>query len=290
MGEIMIQLTISGLLWGVIFSLIALGLTLIYGMMGIINFSHGEFLMVAMYIALWLSVSPGIDPLLSWPIGVIILGVLGFLVYRLLIKHVLKAPRFAQMFCTFGLMIFLQGLAQFLWGTDFRNVRNPLLAGVWRVGQINISRPQTVAALAAIIAAIAVYLFIKKTKTGWSMLAVSQDKDAAALMGIPVQRTYSLAWIIAAALVGFAGAMLMQFFFVFPAVGTVFATTALVIVALGGFGSVEGAFIAGVIIGMLDSFIGFFLTPSLKPVVIFGLYLIVIAFRPSGLMGRGEGT
>lgn len=286
MKEILIQLLVSGILWGIVFSIIALGLTLIYGMMDIINFAHGEFLMVAMYIGFWLSISPGIDPLYSLPITVTILGIIGFVVYKVLIKHVLKAPMMAQMYCTFGLMIFLQGLTQFLWGTEYRSVQNPILSGVWRIGDIGISKPQFATAIVAIIAATLVYLFIMKTRTGWSMLAVSQDKEAAALMGIPVQRTYTMTWVIGAGLVGIAGALLIEFYYVYPTVGSNFANLAYVIVALGGFGSIEGAFLAGIIVGLIDSFTGFALSPSLKPVIIFSLYLIVVTFRPRGLMGR----
>jgi branched-chain amino acid transport system permease protein len=273
-------------LWGFVFSLIALGITLIYGMMGLVNFANGELLMVAMYIGYWLSVKPGIDPMISLPFTVIVLGAMGFLVYHGLIKHVLKAPMFAQMVSTFGLMVFLQGLAQFLWTTEYRTVKAPMLTGVWKVGGIAISKPQTITSVAAIVAAVVVYLFIMKTKTGWSILAVSQDKDAAALMGISVQKAYTIVWVIGAALVGFAGALLVEFYYVYPSVGELFAKIAYVTVALGGFGSIEGAFLAGIIIGMLDSIIGFLLPPSLKPVIIFSLYLVVIAFRPRGLMGR----
>jgi len=284
--EIIIQLILSGILWGIVYSLIALGLSLIYGMMDIINFAHGEFLMVAMYVGFWLSVSPGIDPLYSLPVTVAVLGLIGFLTYKGLIKRILKAPMYAQMFSTFGLLIFLQGLAQVLWTPEYRSVKNPIFEGVWRAGGISISKPQVVASIAATIAAVAVYLFIMKTKTGWSMQAVSQDKEAAALMGIRVERTYVLTWIIGAALVGYAGALLIEFYYVYPTVGSMFGNLAYVIVALGGFGSIEGAFVAGIIVGMIDSVVGFALSPSLKPVIIFGLYLAVVTFRPRGLMGR----
>lgn len=286
MGEIFVQLLISGILWGTVFALIALGLTLIYGMMDIINFAHGEFLMVAMYVGYWLSIVPGIDPLLSLPVTVAVLGAIGFLAYKGLVKHVLKAPMYAQMFSTFGLMIFLQGLAQMLWTPEYRNVKEPILSGVWRLGEINISKPQFFTAIVAILAATLVYLFIMKTKTGWSMLAISQDKEAAALMGIPVEKTYTLAWILGAALVGIAGALMIEFYYVYPTVGSMFVNLAYVIVALGGFGSIEGAFLTAILIGMLDSLIGFALPPTFKPVIIFSLYLIVITFRPRGLLGR----
>lgn len=286
MRELFLQVLVSGLLWGFIYALIALGLTLIYGMMDIVNFAHGDFLMLGMYGAFWFSIWPGVDPLVSLPVIAILMAGVGFLAYNGLVKHVLKAPMFAQMVSTFGLMLFLRGLAQFLWKPDYRSVSNPMVSGVWKVAGIALSKPQLVAALGAVIVTSAVYLFITRTRTGWAMQAVAQDREAAALMGISVQKSFTLAWMIGAACVGIAGALLSEFYYVFPSVGGIFASIALATVALGGFGSIEGAFIAGLIMGIVEALAGFLLAPVFKPVFIFMLYLMVVLLRPRGLMGK----
>lgn len=286
MVDMLFQLILNGILWGIVYSLIALGLTLIYGMMSIINFAHGELLMIAMYVGFTIYTVAGIDPITSFPIVFLLLGLIGLIIYKVLIRRVLKAPMFAQMFCTFGLMIFLQGLAQFIWSPQYRNVAEPILQGVWHIMNVSVSKSQVITAIVAAIAAAGTYFFIMKTKTGWAMQSVSQDREAAALMGIPVERMFTLTWVIGAALVGLAGSFMIEFYYVYPTVGTVFSNMALVIIALGGFGSIEGAFIAGIIVGIIEAFTGFFLPPMFKPVVVFSLYLIVITFRPRGLMGR----
>jgi branched-chain amino acid transport system permease protein len=282
----LIQILVSGLLWGFVFSLVALGLTLIFGVMDVVNFAHGEFLMLAMYLAFWFSVYPGIDPILSLPAVVLLLAALGAAVHLLVIRHVLEAPLFAQMFSTFGLMLFLQGLAQTLWGPDYRAVANPIFQGVWHVGSIDFSKPQIVAASGAVIAAGLAYLFITRTRTGWSLQAVAQDRDAAALMGIPVQRAFTIAWMLGAALVGVAGGLLAEFYYIFPTVGSSFVNIAFATVALGGFGNVEGAFIAGILMGLVQSFGGYFISSALAPALIFAIYLLVVWKRPQGLLGK----
>jgi branched-chain amino acid transport system permease protein len=286
MANLLTQLMLSGILWGSVYVLIALGLTLIYGMMSIINFANGELLMIAMYVSYTIYSTLGLDPVYSFPAVILVLGLLGYLIYKLLIRRVLRAPMFAQLFCTFGLMVFLQGFAQFVWSPQYRNITNPVLDGAWRGLGISISKAQTVNAVVAITAALITYLFIMKTKTGWSMLAVSQDREAASLMGIPVEKMYTLTWVLGAALMGLAGSFMIEFYYVYPTVGMIFSNIALIAIALGGFGSIEGAFLAGLIMGVVEAFAGFFLPPMLKPVVIFTLYIVVVTFRPKGLLGR----
>ncbi len=236
MSEVILQVVGSGVLWGFIFVLSALGLTIIFGVMDICNFAHGDFLMMAMFLAFWLSVWPGLDPMLSLPIVAIAIALLGVATYWLLIRHVLKASGMAQIFVTFGLMIFLRGLAQALWGADYRSITDPLVQGSWNImPNLSLSKPQVVAALCAIVATILVYLFMTKTRTGLALQAVSEDKDAASLMGIPVQKMYILAWIIGAGCVGIAGGLLSEFYYIYPEVGMVYGFLAFITVATSGY-------------------------------------------------------
>ncbi|MDD4571339.1 MAG: branched-chain amino acid ABC transporter permease [Clostridia bacterium] len=287
MSEVILQVVGSGVLWGFIFVLSALGLTIIFGVMDICNFAHGDFLMMAMFLAFWLSVWPGLDPMLSLPIVAIAIALLGVATYWLLIRHVLKASGMAQIFVTFGLMIFLRGLAQALWGADYRSITDPLVQGSWNImPNLSLSKPQVVAALCAIVATILVYLFMTKTRTGLALQAVSEDKDAASLMGIPVQKMYILAWIIGAGCVGIAGGLLSEFYYIYPEVGMVYGFLAFITVALGGFGSIKGVFYAGLIIGMVQALGGFFFGSAYQYLLVYGLYFVCVVVRPQGLMGR----
>ncbi len=280
------QLLLSGMMIGFIYALVSVGLTLIYGVMDIVNFAHGEFLMLAMYVVYWLYAIVGLDPIMSLPVSVLVLFFIGVLTYHLVIKRVMSAPMSAQIFATFGLMILLQNVAQFLWSPNYRLIQNPLLAGRVDFLGLYAGKPQLVAAVGAVLTTGIVYWFIERTETGRAIQAVAEDREAAALMGINSDRTFALAWGIAAACVGVAGALLANYYYIFPTVGTVFILIAFVSVALGGFGSVPGALVAGVVIGIVEVLSGFYVSSAWKYVVVFLVYMVVVLVRPQGLLGE----
>ncbi len=284
--EILIQAIISGLLMGFVYALIAAGLSLIFGLMEIVNFSHGEFMMLSMYSAFWFWALFGLDPLAVLPICAVLLALVGLATHYGIIRHILNAPMLAQICATFGLAVFLRALAQFLWTPDFRTIREPLVEGRVEIAGIFLGLPQIVASLGCLLAFAALYLFITRTETGLALQATAQDRQAASLMGIPTDRMYALGWAIGSACVGVAGALLTTFYYVFPDVGLQFALIAYVAVALGGFGSILGALAAGLLIGLLESLGGLLIDPSFKLLFIFGLYLAVVVLRPQGLFGR----
>jgi len=271
---------------GFVFSLIAVGLTLIWGVVEVVNFAHGAFLMLAMYAAFWLYDLLSIDPILALPLCTLFLFLVGIATYRLIIKRILTAPMVAQIFSTFGLMVLLENLAHFLWSSDYRLIKEPVIQGRLEVFGLFISTPQLVAAVGAVLATGLVYWFVTRTETGRALQATAEDKDAAALMGINSDRMFALAWGIGGACVGVAGALLANFYFIFPEVGGIFNTTAFVVVALGGFGSIPGAFVAGIIIGLVQVLGGHFIAPAFKSVVVFIIYLAVVFTRPQGLFGK----
>lgn len=286
-GSVLLQTLASGLLWGFVYSLIALGLTVIYGVMDIVNFAHGDFLMISMFIAYIFNMGIfGLNALASLPLNAALLFIVGVIIYKLLIKPVLNAPPLAQIFSTFGLLVFLRGAAQFVFSADYKTLQNLAFQGRVEIFGVFLSKPQLVAAVGAIVMFAGIYLFITKTKTGWALLAVAENKQAAALMGINSDRMFALAWGVGAACVGVAGALLANFYYVFPDVGAVFGFLAFVTVALGGFGSIQGAFFAGLIIGVTEALAGTLIAPSLKYVVVFTIYLLVVFIRPRGLMGN----
>jgi branched-chain amino acid transport system permease protein len=284
--DILVQGILSGILMGCLYALIAAGLSLIFGLMEIVNFAHGEFLMLGMYTAFWMYVLFGLDPLLSVPICAAALFLLGVLTHKGIIRRILGAPMLAQIFATFGLGIFLRAAAQFVWTPDFRQISRPWVQGPVKILGISVGLPHLVASGACLVAFGLLYWFITKTETGMALEATAQDRQAAALMGIDTERMFTLGWGIGSACVGVAAAFLANFFYIFPYVGSLFALIAYVTVALGGFGSIPGSLAAGVIIGVIENLGGLLIAPAFKYVAVFLLYLIVVLVRPQGLFGK----
>jgi branched-chain amino acid transport system permease protein len=284
--DLILQAVISGLLMGLIYALVAVGLSLIFGLMEIVNFAHGEFLMVAMFAAFWFWALAGLDPILSLPLVAALLALAGILTHFGIIRGLLKAPMLAQICGTFGLGVALRAGAQFLWTPDFRTIANPFIAGRVQIGPIFIGEPQLITGGICLLSFGALWWFVTRTETGLGLQATAQDRQAAAVMGIPTQRMFALGWAIGIGCVGVAGTMLSTFYYIFPDVGTNFALLAYVAVALGGFGSILGSLIAGVLIGVVESLGGLLLDPSYKTLIVFALYLAVVIVRPQGLFGR----
>lgn len=285
-ADLLLQTLASGLLMGLIYALVALGLTLIFGVMDIVNFAHGEFLMLGMYASFWGFSLWALDPLFSLPLTALGLFALGVAVYRLVVRRIIAAPMLSQIFTTFGLMILLRGLAQFLWKPDHRMVERSLAEGHLSLGGVRLGTPQLVAGLGAVLATVGVWWFLKHTRLGAALEATAADREAATLMGIDSQRMFALAWGIGAACAGVAGALLSAFFPIFPEVGANFILTAFVVVALGGFGSVSGTFWAGILVGVVEVMGGFLVDPAFKLVFVLSLFLLVMLLRPHGLMGK----
>jgi branched-chain amino acid transport system permease protein len=284
--ELVIQGVVGGLLMGLVYALIAAGLSLIFGLMEIVNFAHGEFLMLAMFASFWAWALWRLDPLLSLPLTALLLGALGWATYHGLVRFILDAPMLAQIFTTFGLAVFLRSGAQALWGADFHLVKEALVQGRVTVAGVFVGVPQLVASGGALLAFGVLYWFITRTETGLALQATAQDRQAASLMGIDTQRMFALGWAIGGACVGVAGALLATFFYVFPDVGASFALLAYVAVALGGFGNVPATLAGGVVVGLVEVLGGLLVDPSLKLIGVFALYLVVVLWRPQGLFGR----
>jgi branched-chain amino acid transport system permease protein len=286
MNEILVQTIISGIITGLVYGLVAAGLNVIYGMMDIINFSHGESLMLNMYLAFFLFTLVGIDPLYALPICLLFSFSLGIITYQVLIRPILKATMLVQVVVTFGLAIFLRSTAQFLWSPDYRTIRNPMVTGMLNLGGIYLPKPQVVAALVCLLAYAFLYVLMTHTELGVAFKATAEDKEAASLMGINSNRMFALAWGIGIGCVGVAGGLLSTFYYIFPEVGLPFSLLAYVVVAVGGFGSVFGTLVGGLIIGLVEVVGGYLFIPSFKYALVFAIYLIVVFTRPQGLFGR----
>lgn len=279
------QAVVSGLLLGSIYALVAVGLTLIFGVMDIVNFAHGDFLMAAMYITFFLWLYGRLDPLLALPVAALGIGALGMLVYTLLIRRVLRGPVLSQIIVTFGLLVFMRGLAQVLFTANTRGVSDPLVGPI-RLVTLGVvaGGAQLTAALGAIACTTLVYLLLSRTELGSAINAVAQDADAARLMGIDPNRIHLITWAVAGATVGVAGALLMNFFPVTPDIGAGFGLIAFVVVSMGGFGSLQGAFLAGLAMGVIQDVVGLF-QPAYGFAAIFALYLLIVLVRPQGFFG-----
>ena len=284
--EIFLQTLASGVLIGLIYALVAIGLTMIFGVMDIVNFAHGEFLMLGMYSTFWLFALYALDPLVTLPLTAIMLFAFGVLLYKLVIVRIINAPMLSQIFTTFGIMILLRGVAQFLWKPDFRSIENSAVAGSVKLLGIQLGKPQLVAGVGAVLVTGLIYFFLNKTRLGAALEATASDKEAARLMGIDSHKMFSLAWGIGAACAGVAGVLLSTFFPIFPDVGANFILLAFVVVNLGGFGSVTGAFWAGILVGVIEVMGGLLLGPQYKTAIVLVLFLGVLMFRPQGLMGK----
>jgi branched-chain amino acid transport system permease protein len=287
---LLVQAIVNGLQMGFLYALVAVGLTIIWGLMEMINFAHGEFLMLGMFGAWWLSLAFGLDPLISIvPIGLLMYGA-GVLVYRLLMRHVQRGDPFTQIFATVGLLFLVQNSAVAVFTSDYQYISNTLLTRLsglqFHVLGINLGAPLLLAALLALVLFLALYLLIDRTEFGLALQATAEDREAAMLVGIRPQRMFAVAWGLGAALVAVAGCILANFFAVYPQVGFPFTVLAYAIVALGGFGSILGTLLAALVVGVVQSVTSVYLPPAFKDAFVFGSYILIGLFRPQGLFGR----
>ena len=280
------QIIINGLLNGFVYALVAVGLSLTWGVMDIVNFAHGEFLLWGMYGAFWIWALIGLDPLLSLPIMVVLIFALGVLVYLIVIRRVLNAPGLTALLATFGLSMVLKNLTQFFWTANYRNVTNPLVSNKsLKLLGMYIRQDYLVAAAGALLLTILVMTFMDKTKTGVAIKATSMNKQAAQLMGIDTNKIYAITFGLSGACVGAAAALMASFTPIYPEACALYSTLAFVIVALGGFGNIKGALFAGLIIGVAEALGGYLVGTSYKYMIVFIIYLVVIQIRPRGLFG-----
>jgi len=284
--EVMPQTVISGLTMGLVYALIAVGLSLIYGLMDIVNFAHGEYMMVAMYAAFFAWSILGIDPLFSIPILILLMAIMGYLTYKGVIKRILTAPSLAQIFATYGIVVLLRGLAQLFFSADFYSVVDPIASGRVIIFGIYLGTAKVVAAVAAIITLGLLALILNKTKLGLAVTATACDRNAAELMGMNTDGVLAIGWALGIGCTGVAGALLMNFNYVNPQVGAMFGLLAFVAVALGGFGNLGGAFIGAIIIGLVEAVGGVLIGPSYKYALVFALYLVAVLIKPQGLFGK----
>ena len=281
-----LQTLVNGLFIGGVYGLVSIGLTLIYGVMLILNFAHGEFMMLGMYVAFWAFTLFGLDPYVSVLIAAALIFVLGAAIQRGLIQRVLTAHPLNQIVLLLGVSTLLIGLVQFFWTADPRALHVPYETEVWIVGPLRLSIPRMVAFFASLVTSVALYVFLQYSKTGKAIRAVSQNRDAALLMGIDVKWIYMLTFGLGTAVTAAAGVFLTPTFRILPTVGQSFSVTAFVVVVLGTMGNFIGAFVGGLIIGVVEVFAGYYLGGDVKIIASMTVFILVLLFRPAGLFGR----
>jgi branched-chain amino acid transport system permease protein len=294
MFDILPQLIVSGVLIGGVYGLLSIGLTLIFGVLRIVNFAQGEFIMLAMFGAFWLNQLFGIDPYVSILIVTPLVFVLGLLTERVVVRPILHAPHAMQIFATFAVSVILQNLALTLWGPDYRSVTTSYSTKSYLVGNVSVAASSLFAFITALAMAGLLVAFLNFTREGRALRAMVQNRYAASLMGINTDRLNRLAFGVGVACAAVAGCILTPIYYTFPGAGVDLIIPAFVVVVLGGLGSVTGAIVGGLIIGITQTLTGFFISVELKDMIALGLFLVILIVRPQGLFGRvgmeGVGT
>jgi len=283
------QATVSGLLIGGIYALIALGLNIVFGTMRVVNFAQGALLMIGMFMAYWLWELGGLHPYLSPFITIPALFGLGYLIQRTLVSPLLARERAREpmsvLLVTLGLALVLENVALLFFSADFKAIHTDVSLATVKAGGIIISVPRLIGMGAMILSCLALYLFFTRTDLGRAVRATGQDREVARLMGINDARIYGVAYALSTALMGIAAAVLVPFFYVHPGVGTSFLLKVFVIVVLGGIGSMPGAALGGLLVGMIEGIVGLYVQASAAQIVLFGAFIAILLVRPAGLLG-----
>ena len=279
------QSILSGLLIGGILALIAVGLNLIFGVMRVLNFAHGQFVMLSMYLCYWLCIYFQLNPYYSLILGVPIFFLLGIIVQKFLINHILEASEHSQIILTLALALFFESLAVILWTPDYRTINLGYEKWVYQFHDVALSFPRFIGFILALAVTLSLYLFLTKTDFGNSIRAASDNRKGALIIGINVKRIYYITFGLGTVCAAIAGAIMTTFFYIFPQVGMKFTLTSFVIVVLGGLGSFGGALIGGLAVGLVESLTVLFLPGTLKELVTFTLLIIILIWKPGGLLG-----
>jgi branched-chain amino acid transport system permease protein len=281
-----LQLIISGFLTGGVYSLIALGLSLIFGVMKIINFAHGEMMVWGMYIAYTILILTGIDPFFSLVVSAGVLFVFGYLIQRIVVNRIIEFPEAMQVIPMIGAALIFENGARLIWGPDYLSPASKFaLSSLW-IGEVMIDVPRLFAFLISILITVLVLLFLKYANIGKAIRSAADNRLGALLVGTNVNRVYAVCFGIGTACVGAAGALLVPLMPLSPNAGPPFTMISFIIVILGGMGSLVGAMVGGLIVGVAESVATLFLPSTLKQVVSFSLMVLILVFRPKGLFGR----
>lgn len=285
---VFLQSLLSGVLVGGVYALIGIGLTIIFGVMRVINFAHGDLLMVGMYLTYFIFTLLHVDPFVSILVSIPLMFLFGAFLQRVFINRVLGALPQNQILLTIGLGLIMSNTTMLLFTSDYRILTTSYSSGSVKIWGLSVSEPLFISFVITAAITAFLYWFLLKTDTGQAIRATAQDREAAQLMGINVRRMSVIAFGLGAALSGTAGALISPTYYIFPQVGSAFTLKAFVIVVLGGMGSIVGATLGGIVIGATESLAAAYISSGLKELVVYVLFLLVLLFRPAGLLGKSR--
>jgi branched-chain amino acid transport system permease protein len=285
---VFVQSVISGILVGGVYALIGIGLTIIFGVMRVINFAHGDLLMLGMYLTWRLFDRFHVDPFVSIVVAIPVMFAFGAMMQKVFINRVLNALPQNQILLTIGLGLVMSNTMMLAYTSDYRILSTTYSSSSFQVAGISVSTPLAISFLITAAITAVLYWFLLRTDTGQAIRATAQDREAASLMGINVPRMSVLAFGIGAALAATAGALISPTYYIFPQVGSTFTLKSFVIVVLGGMGSILGATLGGVIIGVTESLAAVYISSGLKEMFVFVLFLVILLVKPAGLLGKSR--
>ena len=282
-----LQAVINGLLTGALYALVGMGLALIFGVMRIVNFAHGAFMMLGMYVTYVLFTRTGISPYALFVVTGLVLFAFGYGVYFALLRPIHGQSDFMQILLTMGVGLICSDAVLLIFGADYHQINIPLQDRNFRLGpQISVNAPWVVSFAIAVVLALALYLFVMRTMTGRAARAIAQNRYAAPLMGINVFRVQAISFAVGSAAAGIAGALLLPVFYLYPGVGDQFTLKAFVMVVLGGMESIVGAALAGLVLGVVENLTSLYWGNEWALAVDFAIFLLVLSLKPSGIFGR----
>jgi branched-chain amino acid transport system permease protein len=282
-----LNILIAGLLTGAVYGMAALGLSVIFGVIRVVNFAHGEMMVAGMYAAFVLNTSLGIDPILALPLVAALLFAAGYALQRGVVNRFIARPEHNQFLLLLAISILLTSGTLMIFGPDARNVQLPYAFESYEIGGLIIDKVRLFAAAGAIALVAALTVFFRFSRTGKAIRACADNQLGAQVVGLDVKHLYAVTFGIGAACVGAAGCLLLLLVDVQPYLATDYTLLGFVIVILGGLGSMPGALLGGLLVGLSEALAGFFIDPSLKSMFSFGLLILVLLVRPQGLLGRG---
>jgi branched-chain amino acid transport system permease protein len=285
-AEIYLNVAVSGLLTGLVYGLMALGLSVIFGVIRVVNFAHGEMMTIAMYLAIVLFAAFKLDPLIMLVPIAGVLFVLGYALQAGIINPFISRPEHSQFMLLVAIALIIVNALLLVFGPDARNVQTSYAFDSFQIGPLIVDATKVYAGGATFLVAAVLFAFFRFTLIGKAIRACADNYTGALVVGLDVKRLYSLTFGLGAACVGAAGCMLILLFDVTPAAGPAYTLLAFIIVITGGLGSMPGALLGGVLIGLTEAMAGLFFTPSAKSMFSFGLLVLVLLFRPQGLLGR----
>lgn len=283
--SIVIEAVLNGVLTGSIYALIALGLTLVYGVLHIINFSHGAILAASMFLVLSLNQHFNLDPYIQLPIIVPALFIVGYVIQRFLIGPGSHGRDENILIITLGLSIVIENVLLAIFRSDVRSLSSDYSFDVFEFGPFIFSQARVFGLFASVLTAALLWVFLAKTNTGKAIRAVSKEKLGASLVGVNVKHIYAVTFGIGCACLAVSASLLLPTFYVYPSIGSAFVLVAFTVVVLGGMGSIVGALVGGIFIGIVESLCGLFLGESLGQIGIFITFILVLLFKPTGFFG-----